>query len=147
MGPWHLAIFADPIDLPRIEQHHPSSNRREDAVHFEGLDRVTFRKDGFDQGAQLGNVPLSVAELIELAADRVLRSDYECVAKGTAHKPDGQVGIEHEQAFTDRLYEIQSTSLTAGSCAPCDDGAHPRQQLLERALRPPCLGALNSNSV
>src|SRR4029077_17343369 len=96
-----------PIDLPRIEQHHPSSNRREDAVHFEGLDRLTLRKDAFDKGEHLGTFPLSVAELIELPADRVLWSDCECVAKGTVHKPDGQVGIEHEQAFTDRVYEIQ----------------------------------------
>jgi hypothetical protein len=96
-------LVAGPIDLPRIEQHHPSSNRREDAVHFEGLDRRTFGKDGFDQGAQLGNVPLSVAELIELPADRILCGDCECVDKGTVRKPDRQVGIEHEQAFTDRL--------------------------------------------
>jgi len=52
-----VCVAAGPIDLPRIEQHHPSSNRREDAVHFEGLDRVMFRKDDFDQGAQLGNGP------------------------------------------------------------------------------------------
>ena len=67
-----LCLVAGPIDLPCIEHHHSSSNRREDAVHFEGLDRVTFRKDGFDQGSQFGNIPLSVAEIIELAADRIL---------------------------------------------------------------------------
>ena len=100
-----VCVVAGPIDLARIEHHHPSSNRREDAVHFEGLDRVTFRKDGFDQGAQLGNVPLSVAEFIELPADRILWGDCECVAKGTVRKPDRQVGIE--QAFTDRLDGIQ----------------------------------------
>ena len=43
---------------------------------------------------------------IELPADRILWGDCECVAKGTVRKPDRQVGIEHQQAFTDRLYEI-----------------------------------------
>src|SRR6202035_1005091 len=89
-----LCVVAGPIDLPCIEHHHSSSNRREDAVHFEGLDRRAFGKDGFDQGAQLGNVPLSVAELIELPADRILWDDCECAAKGTVRKPDRQVGIE-----------------------------------------------------
>jgi hypothetical protein len=29
-------------------------------------------------------------------------------------KPDRQVGIEHEQAFTDRVYEIQRIDFTYG---------------------------------
>ncbi len=37
----------------------------------------------------------------------ILWGDCECVATATVRKPDRQVGIEHEQAFTDRLYEIQ----------------------------------------
>ena len=109
-----VCVVAGPIDLPRIEHHHPSSNRREDAVHFEGLDRRTFGKDSFDQGAQLGNVPLSVAELIELPADRILWGDCECVAKGTVRKPNRQVGIEHQRAFTDRLYEIHWVDFAHG---------------------------------
>ena len=119
-----LCLFAGPIDLPRIEQHHPSSNRRKHAVYFKGLDRRMFGKDGFDQGAQLGIIPLSVAELVELQADRFLWGGCECVAKGTVRKLDRQVGIEHKQAFTDRLYEIQWVDFAhgmAGSCAPSDD--------------------------
>ena len=56
---------------------------------------------------KLGNVPLSVAELIELSADRILWRDCECVAEGTVREADGQIGLEHEQALADRLHEIQ----------------------------------------
>ncbi len=42
-----LYVVAGPIDLPRVEHHHPSSDRREDAVHFEGLDRSLVRKGWF----------------------------------------------------------------------------------------------------
>jgi hypothetical protein len=72
-------------------------------------------------------------------------SDCECVAKGTVRKPDRQVGIEHEQAFTDRLYEIQWVDFPHGrfSRAPSDDEAHPRQQQYDpageaTAARPAC---------
>ena len=40
--------------------------------------------------------------------------DCERVAKGTVRKPDRQVGIEHEQAFTDRLYEMQWVDFAHG---------------------------------
>jgi hypothetical protein len=83
-----------------------------------------FGKDGFDQGAQLGIIPLSVAELVELQADRILWGGCECVVKGTVRKLDRQVGIEDKQAFTDRLYEIQWVDFAHGmasSCAPSDD--------------------------
>ena len=49
-----------------------------------------------------------------LIARGILWSDCECVAKGTVRKPDPQVGIEHEQAFTDRLYEIQWVDFPHG---------------------------------
>jgi hypothetical protein len=44
----------------------------------------------------------------------ILWGRRECVAKGTMRKPDRQVGIDHERAFTDRLYEIQRVAFTHG---------------------------------
>jgi hypothetical protein len=41
-----------------------------------------------------------------LFAPGILWGDCECAA-GTVHKPDRQIGIVHEQAFTDRRYDIQ----------------------------------------
>jgi hypothetical protein len=49
-----------------------------------------------------------------------LSGDRECVAKGTVRKPDRQVGIEHEQAFTDCLYAIQRADFADArlACEP-----------------------------
>jgi hypothetical protein len=88
----------------------------------ERLDSRSFGKDGFDQGAQLGNVPLSVAELIELPADRILSRDCEYLAKGTVRKPNRQVGLQHEQAFTDRLDQIQRVDFAHGQLSAADEG-------------------------
>ena len=46
-------------------------------VDFEGLDGLSARNDGLERGAELGNVPLALAELIELPPDRVLPGDFE----------------------------------------------------------------------
>jgi hypothetical protein len=63
--------------------------------------------------------------------------------KGTVRKPDRQVGIEHEQAFTDRLYKISgSTSLTAVSEHLLVTGlilSSRNTILLERPTPPPAL--------
>jgi hypothetical protein len=102
-----LCVMARPMDPAHIEQHHPSSNRREHAIHLEILDRRAFLKDGFEQGAQLGYVPLAVAELVELAADRMLRNHCECLAKRAIGKPHREVGLQNQKAFAERLDEIQ----------------------------------------
>ena len=76
--------------------------------------------DGLERGAELGNVPLSVAELIELPADRILWGDCECLAEGAVREADGQVGLEHEETFADRLHDIQWNDFAHcdGSCRP-----------------------------
>ena len=71
--------------------------------------------DSLERGAELGNVPLSVAELIELPADRILWRDCECVAKGTVREADGEIGIEHEEALADRLHEIPRVNFAHGT--------------------------------
>ena len=46
-----------------------------------------------------------------LIAKGILWANCECVAKGTVGKPDRQIEIEHEQAVTGRLGEIQWAGL------------------------------------
>src|ERR1700730_4389091 len=99
-------------------------------LDFKGLHGFSARNDGLERGAELGNVPLSVADLIELPPDRVLWRDGEHVAEGAVRKADGQIGLEHEDAFADRLPAIQRGDgpHAGGSCTRSDDGPHPRQK-------------------
>jgi hypothetical protein len=84
-----------------------------------GSSAVYFREEhfGIECGAEFGNVPLFVAELIELPADRIVWRDCECVAKGTVREADGQIGVEHEQALSDRLHKIPRVNF-AHATAP-----------------------------
>jgi hypothetical protein len=49
-----------------------------------------------------------------LFAKGILWGNCECVATGTVDKPDRQIGIEHEQAVTGRLGEIQWAGFAHG---------------------------------
>jgi len=62
-------------------------------------------------------------------------------------KPARQVGITHEHAFTDRLYDIQWIDFAHGGCAPLDEEAHPRQQECGPAREAVTVTAMNSNRV
>src|ERR1700731_328069 len=102
-------------------------------LDLKGLDGFFLRNNGVERGAELGNVPLSVADFIQLPPDCMLRRDCECVAEGAVRKADGQIGLEHEDAFADRLNEIHRVDVThiahgRGSRTPSDRGTHRRQQ-------------------
>src|ERR1700719_4482985 len=111
-------------------------------LDFKVLDGFSVRNDGLERGAELGNVPLSAADLIELPPDCMLWGDCEHVAEGAVRQADGQIGLEHEDTFADRLHEIQRVDIAhgSGSCTPSDDRTHPRQlriSLLESLRQPP----------
>src|SRR5260370_35967919 len=63
---------------------------------------------------------LSVAQLIEPPADRILWPDCECVAKGTVREADGESGTEHGEAVANRLHEIPRGTFAHGNgaCPP-----------------------------
>src|ERR1700737_364507 len=84
-------------------------------LDFKGLDCFSARNDGLERAAELGNVPLSVADLVELPPDCMLWRDCECLAEGAVGKADGQIGLQHEDAFTDRLHEIERLESAHGS--------------------------------
>src|ERR1700730_14220517 len=95
-------------------------------LDLKGLDGFFLRNNGVECGAELGNVPLSVADLIELPPDCMLRRDCECVAEGAVRKADGQIWLEHEDAFADRLHDIQRVDvMDRGGSTSCRPAAPP----------------------
>ena len=51
-------------NLPGIDEHGASSNGREIMLNLEPFDRCTVRDHALKQGAQLGDIPLPVSEVI-----------------------------------------------------------------------------------
>jgi hypothetical protein len=76
---------------------------------------LSARNDGLERGVELGNFSLSAADIMQLPPDYMLWRDCECLTEGAVGKADGQIGIEHEDAFADRLHEIQWVDSVHGS--------------------------------
>src|SRR5450631_4344702 len=57
-----LYLVARPINLARVEAHYALADWREELFDFEILECSFARNDGRERAAELGNVPLFVAE-------------------------------------------------------------------------------------
>jgi hypothetical protein len=64
------------------------------------------RNDGLERGAEFGNVPLSVTDLVKLPPDCMLWRDCE------KERQSGQSDrARDEDAFADRLHDIQRVDV------------------------------------
>src|SRR5664280_697437 len=70
-----LYLVAKPINFARVEAHDALADWPEELFDFEILECSFARNDGLERAAELGNVPLFVAELIELSPDRMFWHD------------------------------------------------------------------------
>jgi hypothetical protein len=65
-------------------------------VDFKGLDARVLWNNRFKQAAELRNVPLSIAELIKLSANRTFIGNREGPAEGAVGETDGQIRLKYQ---------------------------------------------------
>ena len=56
------------LELAGIEQHHPAADHREGVLQLEVVEDGALGDDILEQGPQVGDVPLAVAQLVDEAA-------------------------------------------------------------------------------
>ncbi len=87
-------------------------------LHLEIQNLVVVRKDGLQRPAQLGKVPLAVAELVEEPAFCGFPLHLEGVVKGAVRPLDPQPGVQHEQGLAHRLDDgVREVAASATSSA------------------------------
>jgi hypothetical protein len=84
-----------------VEEHGAPAEAGEVVLDLVALDRHAPRDDLLEQVAQVGDVPLAVAELVEVAAEGVVAADPEGLVERAAGADDAQVAVEHEQGVAD----------------------------------------------
>ena len=89
--------------MSRVEEHHASADRWEFVLHLIGLDGAVFRDHVFEDSPQSRNVPLPIAQLVELSALRVPRLRRESPVKGATRRNYAQVSIEHDKGLPDGI--------------------------------------------
>ena len=122
-----LRLVAGPINLARIEQHGAHTDRREDVFDLEErLHGSAAGNDGLERGAELGNVPLSVADFEEPAPNGLPWCDCERLAERAVREADGQIGREHDRSS--RTLSTRSIGLTSRMLPYTPDRARHRRQ-------------------
>jgi hypothetical protein len=99
------------LELASIEEHHPAPDHREGVVKFEILEDGAFGNDVFQQGPQVGDIPLAVTQLIDQAALGLLVRNVKGLVEGAVGGSDAQGGIEDQQGLTHRVHDVLGVVL------------------------------------
>ncbi len=81
-----------------VEQHGPSPDSREGVFNLEVFNGMAVAQDLGQQRPQLGDVPLTVAQVVDEAALRLFFRGMEVPVEGGVGRPDPQALVEdHER--------------------------------------------------
>src|ERR1043166_6821072 len=94
------------IHLPAAEEHRAPADAFKLVRDFEVFEEIIARQDLFEEGAQLRNIPLAVAQIIHQAMLRRRAGDMEVLAERFVRALHAQLRIKNEKwwdGFNDRL--------------------------------------------
>ena len=69
------------LELAGVEQHHPAPDDREGMLELEVVEDRALGDDVLEEGAQVRDVPLTVAQLVDQAVLGLLGRDVERLVK------------------------------------------------------------------
>ena len=93
----------DIIEAARVQQDRARANPLKVMAHLIVVEDRILRQNLFQQGMQLGNIPLPIAELIDELADGLRWAHLKHLVEGRIGRLHAEVGREDEQRFPDRL--------------------------------------------
>ena len=105
-----LAVVAR-LELAGVEQHHPAADDREGVLELEVVEDGALGDDVLEQGPQVGDVPLAVAQLVDEAALGLPGRDVERLVEGAVGGPDAQRGVEDQQRLAHRVDDVLGVVL------------------------------------
>ena len=99
------------LELAGVEQHHPAADGREGVLELEVVEDGALGDDVLEQGPQVGDVPLAVAQLVDEAALGLRGRDVERLVEGAVGGPDAQRGVEDQQGLAHRVHDVLGVVL------------------------------------
>jgi hypothetical protein len=91
------------IEAAGIQQDRARANPLKVVAHLIVVEDRILRQNLFQQGMQLGNIPLLIAEVIDVLADGLHRGHLKHLVEGRIGRLHAEIGCEDEQGFPDRL--------------------------------------------
>ena len=83
-----------------------AADHRERVLQFEVVEHGAGGDDVFEQGAQVGDVPLAVAQFVDEPALGLTGRDVERLVEGAVGRADAQGGVEDEERLADRVHDV-----------------------------------------
>ena len=100
-------------EAPGVEPHRLLADAVELALDREAVELVVARENLLQQPAQLGTVPVTVAQLVQQPAFRFLARHLESPVKRVVGRPQAEFGIEHDERLADRRHDALGVLLGA----------------------------------
>ena len=94
------------LQLAGVEQHHPAADDREGVLQLEVVEDGALGDDVLEQGPQVGDVPLAVAQLVDEAVLGLLGRDVKGLVEGAVGGADAQGGVEDQQRLAHRIHDV-----------------------------------------
>jgi hypothetical protein len=116
--------------LSGVEEHHASADRWKFVLHLIGLDGAVFRDYLFEYIAKSRNVPLSIAQKVELSALRVPRLYREGLVKGATCGNYAQVSVEHDKGLPNSVDDGLGQAMPVGKGVAIGHAGSPFQKCI-----------------
>ena len=94
------------LELPGVQEHHPAADHREVVLELEVVEHGALGDDVFEEGAQVGSVPLAVAQFVDQVALGLDGRDVKRVVEGAVGGVDAQRGVEDQQGLAHRVHDV-----------------------------------------
>src|SRR6185503_4477033 len=89
-----------------VEQHHAASDDGEIVFELEVVEDGARRNDVLEQRAQIRNVPLSVAQLVDEPVLGLFRGNVKGLIEGAIRRVNAQTAVENQQRLANRVDDI-----------------------------------------
>ena len=99
----HLGLLALAVDAPGVEQHGPAPDVLEIMLDLVVLEAAVVRQDVLQEPAQLRDIPLPVAELVDEPALGFLRRDPEGLVERLVGRDHAEILIQHQERLLDGI--------------------------------------------
>ena len=102
------------INPPGIEQDGALTNAFEGMLHLEIIEGRIFRQNLFQKLTESGDIPLTVAQMVDLPADCLAGLHFEVVVEGCIRLPHSQIVFKHEHGRPYGVYDLLRETLCVG---------------------------------
>ena len=99
------------LELASVEQHHPAADDREGVLELEVVEDRALGDDVLEQGPQVGDVPLAVAQLVDESALGLIGRDVKRLVEGAVGGADAERGVEDQQGLAHRVNNVLGVVL------------------------------------